>query len=198
MSRGAVDAGRPDPASRPRCSVFVAASVDGFIARRDGAIDWLDALNARVPPGEDCGYAAFFSTVDAIVMGRGTLEKVASFPAWPYGEVPVVVLSTTLAASPPGVPSTVTVTREPPEAVVARLGAAGRRRVYVDGGATLRSFLAAGLVDDLTVTTVPVLLGDGLPLFGPCGPGASLVLESSRSWPFGFVQSTWRVARPAG
>jgi dihydrofolate reductase len=182
---------------RPRGSVFIAASLDGFIARDDGRLDWLDAVNARVPPGEDCGYGAFIATIDAIVMGRLTFEHVRHFDAWPYDRL-VVVWSRGHVDVPAALAGRVSVSAEPASVLVERLGAAGARRLYVDGGQTIRAFLAAGLVDDLTITTVPVLLGSGRPLFGDGGPvGADVPLElvASRSWPFGFVQSTYRVRR---
>lgn len=167
--------------SRPRCSVFIATSLDGFIARRDGAIDWLSAVER---PGEDYGFAEFFATVDVLVMGRKTWETALGFPEWPYAGKRVVVLS-----------------RHPHEArhgegfhagtpseLVAALHREGVRRVYVDGGATIRSFLGAGLVDDLTVSLVPVLLGEGIPLFGEGVPEAKLTLQSCRAFEAGLVQ----------
>ena len=185
----------PDALARPRCAVFVATSLDGFIAREDGRIDWLDAANARVPAGEDCGYGAFAAGVDALAMGRGTFETAHAFPAWPYGALPVVVMSRSMRALPAGLPPTVSLSAETPRALLARLGAAGHRTLYVDGGALVRAFLAEGLIDEMTITVVPVLLGAGRPLFGPLAADVGLELVDSRSWPFGFVQSRWRVRR---
>jgi dihydrofolate reductase len=181
---------------RARCSVFIATSLDGLIARDDGSLDWLDAANARLPAGEDCGFSAFFASVDCLVMGRGSFEKVLTFGAWPYGMTPVIVLSRTLASLPLGAPSTVSLSRETPEELVRRLSNAGREHLYVDGGLTVQSFLAAGLVDELTVTTIPVLLGRGKRLFGTLPHDQRFELVSSRSWDFGYVQSTYRAASP--
>ncbi|NWG73709.1 MAG: dihydrofolate reductase [Rubrivivax sp.] len=181
---------------RPRCSVFVATSLDGFIARPDGRIDWLEAQNARVPPGEDCGYGAFVAGVDAIVMGRHTFEQVLGFERWPYDR-PVVVMSRRGVAVPAELADRVTVADEAPAALVGRLGAAGLRHLYVDGGQTIRAFLAAGLIDELTITTVPVLIGEGRPLFGAPMVDLGVELVASRAYPFGFVQSTWRVTSNA-
>lgn len=76
-----------------KCSVFIATSLDGFISRDDGSIDWLMQANTLVPPGEDGGYKSFISTVDGLIMGRNSYEKVLSFDEWPYGNLPVVVLN---------------------------------------------------------------------------------------------------------
>ncbi len=151
---------------RAKCSVFIATSLDGFIARIDGAIDWLNQADALVPQGEDCGYKQFFSTVDALVMGRNTLHQALSFAEWPYGHAPVVVLSSRLKSLPANVPATVSLSSEAPTALVERLTEQGLRQLYIDGGLTIQSFLAAGLIDDLTITTIPVLIGEGKRLFG--------------------------------
>ena len=181
----------------PACSVFIATSLDGFIARPDGAIDWLTAANARVPAGEDCGYARFMSTVDALVMGRRTFEQVLEFPEWPYADLRLYVLSRTMTTLPRGAPGTVELVSETPERLVRRLAAHGCRRAYIDGGRTIQSFLRAGLITDLTITTIPVLIGAGLPLFASVGRDVLLERVSTTAFPFGFVQSTYRVAPPA-
>jgi len=142
-----------------KCSVFIATSLDGFIARVDGSIDWLTAANAVVPPGEDCGYKAFMSTVDTMVMGRNTFEQVLTFGEWAYGSTPVVVMSRRDAPIPANVPSTVTSSREAPKDLVARLSKQGNRHLYVDGGLTIQSFLAARLIDELTITLNTVRTG---------------------------------------
>jgi dihydrofolate reductase len=180
-----------------RCTscVFIATSLDGYIARLDGSIDWLDHANTYVPPGEDCGYARFMASVDALVMGRNTFEQVLSFDTWPYADKPAIVLSTQWSALPASVPPTVTLSRESPPQLLARLAAQGMRRVYVDGGVTIQRFLAAGLVDEMIITRIPVLLGAGRPLFGPLPADLWLEHVETHAYPFGFVQSTYRVQR---
>ncbi len=178
-----------------KCSVYIATSLDGFIARPDGGIDWLEAANQAVPPGEDFGYAAFMASVDALVMGRKTFELVTTFPQWPYGDKPVIVLSRTLRALPPGLPATVALSDERPAALTERLEKAGMKRLYIDGGRTIQSFLEAGLIDDLTITRIPVLIGAGIPLFGPLAQDIRFAHVSTQAWPFGFVQSVYRVKR---
>lgn len=180
----------------PTCSVFIATSLDGYIARPDGAIDWLERLNGTVPAGEDCGYARFMASVDALVMGRASFDTVRGFPTWPYGDKPVYVLSASMPQLPAGTPPTVTLLNAAsadPAEVLRTAAAAGHRRLYIDGGRTIQSFLAAGLIDELTVTTVPVLLGAGIRLFGALPADVPLRLLSSQAYPFGFVQSRYAV-----
>ena len=179
-----------------KCSVFIATSLDGFISRKDGDIDWLKEASAVVPEGKDSGYEEFMSSVDALVMGRNTFEQVLSFDgAWPYGTLPVVVLSRQMNSLPDDVPATVSLTSEDPAMLVQRLSAEGSNQLYIDGGLTIQSFLAAGLIDEIIITTIPIILGDGKPLFGPLPGDVKLELISSQAFDFGFVQSKYRVVR---
>ena len=178
-----------------RCSVFIAASLDGFISRTNGSIDWLDEANTRVPDGEDCGYAQFMSTVDALVMGRHTFELAKSFGAWPYGRTPVFVLSSRMSSLPGDVPDTVRLSSEEPATLVARLSAQDMNHLYIDGGVTIQRFLASGLIDEVTITRIPVLIGSGRPLFGSLSQDVRLEHMSTRAFDFGFVQSKYRVVK---
>ena len=187
----------PEAYASTRCSVFIATSLDGCIARSDGSIDWLERANAAVPAGEDCGYADFIQTVDAIVMGRATFDKVLSFPEWPYGSLPVYVLSTTLRSRPAGVPDSVQVLSASPHEVVDRAAAAGHHHLYIDGGRTIQGFLKAGLITELTITLIPLLLGSGIKLFGDLPADTNLRLLSSRAFPFGFVQCHYALCQEA-
>jgi dihydrofolate reductase len=172
--------------------VFIAVSLDGFIARQDGDIDW---LLQRDDPTEDHGYAAFIADKDMIVMGRGSYEKVLTFDIWPYDR-PVLVLSAQLADTPvpEALKGKVRFSGRAPRDAIEKLAEQNVRRVYVDGGRLVQSFLRAGLVADLVITTVPVLLGSGRPLFGALPRDIDLKLVSSRSFPSGLVQSTYRLA----
>ena len=174
-------------------SVFIATSLDGFIAREDGSIDWLEQANAVVPKGEDCGYKAFFDTIDVLVMGRNTFELAQTFPSWPYGDTRVLVTSRSPVKVPDALAKTVTGTSDSPAEIAARLEREGVKRAYVDGGVTIQRFLRDGLIDDLTITRVPVLIGRGLPLFGPLAGDVKLTHVSTKSWDFGFVQSVYHV-----
>lgn len=175
-------------------SVFIATSLDGFIAREDGAIDWLERANAVVPEGEDCGYKAFFDTIDVLVMGRNTFELALTFPEWPYGDRRLIVTSRSPVTIPDALAKSVSGTSASPKAIADQLAKGGAKRAYVDGGVTIQRFLNEGLIDDLTITRVPVLLGRGLPLFGPLAGDVELTHVSTKSWEFGFVQSVYRRA----
>lgn len=175
-----------------KTSVFIATSLDGFIARKNGDLDWIDRANATVSAGEDCGYAAFMATVDVLIMGRNSYEKVLTFGAWPY-EKPVVVLSRNPIDIPAAIAATVTYSSETPAALHARLSKQGAKRLYIDGGNTIQRFLAAGLITDLTITLIPVILGEGIPLFGPLPQDISLTHTETISYPFGFVQLKYEI-----
>ena len=169
-------------------SVFVGTSLDGFIARTDGALDFL-------PPGggEPHGYDEFMATVDALVIGRNTFETVLSFDAWPYGMKPVFVLSTqALRPAPPG--ALVEQMSGPPAEIVSLLSARGIRHIYVDGGVTIQRFLQAGLIQRLVVTRVPVLIGSGIPLFGSLPADIKLEHLRTQHYPSGLVQSEYAIS----
>jgi dihydrofolate reductase len=167
----------------PRFSVFIATSLDGYIARPDGNIDWLQIVH---PLDESHGYDAFFASIDALVVGRGTYDTAAGFPEWPYAGKRVVVLTRRPAEPREGVTFAAGTARE----IAATLGDA--KRVYVDGGDVIRQFLAADLIDDMTISIVPILLGDGLRLFDRGIAEHRLELENQRSWPSGLVQLRYR------
>jgi dihydrofolate reductase len=179
-----------------KCSVFIATSLDGFISRKDGSIDWLNEAGVRNPEGEDYGYAHFMVDIDALVMGRSTFEQVLTFGEWPYGSKPVVVLSSTLKNLPAHLPPTVSLSAEEPLRLVQRLSSAGFHHLYIDGGQTIQGFLAAGLINEITITVIPVLLGSGRPLFGMLASDVQLDLICSRAYKSGFVQNHYRVLSP--
>ncbi|HUR61487.1 MAG TPA: dihydrofolate reductase family protein [Candidatus Thermoplasmatota archaeon] len=179
------------PSSPTTCSVFVGTSLDGFIARPDGALDFLDAAGT-----EDHGFHAFLAGVDALVMGRNTFETVLGFKGpWPYGRKPVFVLShrpVDVSTIKDGVVEHLS---GPPQEVVATLAARGLRHLYVDGGATVQEFLRAGLIDRLVISRVPVLIGQGIPLFGPLPRDVALRHVATKAFAGGLVQSEYQVAR---
>ena len=126
----------------------------------------MNEANATVPDGEDCGFKAFMDSVDALIMGRKTYEQVLSFGEWPYDRTPVVLLSRNSISFPFSVPYTVTCSSEPLRDLLKLLSDDGTKDVYIDGGITIQGFLSEGLVDEITVTVIPVILGGGIPLFG--------------------------------
>jgi dihydrofolate reductase len=180
------------PTDRPdvTASVFIATSLDGFIARRNGDLDWLPVPEGG--DGEDYGYKAFMKTIDTLVMGRGTYEKALTFPSWPYAKSKVVVL-TSRPLPPRADSATIETLGGEPHEVMRALYERGARSIYLDGGVTIQRFLEAGLIQRLIITQIPVLLGDGLPLFGQLSRDVHLEHVDTRYWPNGLVQSEYRV-----
>ena len=169
-------------------SVFIGTSVDGFIARPNGELDFLPEGG-----GEPHGYDEFFASVDALVIGRKTFETVLTFKTWPYGDKRVVVLGSRpldLSAANGGV---VEQMAGVPAEIVARLAASGANDLYIDGGITIQRFLSAGLVGRLIITRVPVLIGKGIPLFGALPRDIHLRHVATRQYPSGLVQSEYEV-----
>jgi len=176
-------------------TVNIATSLDGYIARADGSIDWLNEANSVVPDGEDCGFGSFMASVDALVMGRNTYEKVLSFGVWPYGETPVIVQSRNKIEFPSDSPTTVSDSSESPRELMGRLSQEGVKRVYIDGGVTIQRFLNAGVIDEITITVIPVLIGSGLSLFGTLDEDVKLSHTKTVAFDFGFVQSTYAITK---
>src|SRR5436190_21156754 len=169
-------------------SVFVGTSLDGFIARGNGDLDFLPRGG-----GEPHGYNEFMATVDALIIGRKTFGTVLAFDTWPYGTKPVFVLSTRpLAPAPVG--AMVERMSGAPAEIVSKLAAKGIGHVYVDGGITIQRFLQAGLIRRLIITRVPVLIGAGIPLFGSLPRDTVLKHVGTRQYASGLVQSEYMVA----
>lgn len=177
-----------------KCSVYIATSLDGFIARKNGGIDWLTAPNPA-GVGEDYGYKAFFESVDALVMGRKSFEMVLTFSEWPYADKRVIVLSSGSPQIPEKLSGKVESSSLPPAKLVAQLAGQGVRHVYVDGGKTIQSFLRAGLIDEIIITSIPVLIGDGIPLFGELAQDIHLQHVETQAYKSGFVQSKYKRER---
>lgn len=170
-----------------RLSVFIASSLDGYIADRAGQLDWLQSSGL---PGEDYGYDSFIATVDAVAMGRGTYDFVERFDPLPYSGRHVYVFT----HRPPAPRDGVTFWQATPREALAHWELAGHERVYVDGGQLISSFLGDGLIDDMLFTKVPLLLGDGLPLFHSFGRLTHLRLDGVEAFPSGMVNM--RYSRP--
>ena len=174
-----------------KASVFIGTSVDGFIARMDGGLDWLPDAP------EPHGYDEFMASVDTLVIGRKTFETVLSFDGWVYGTKRLVVLSNQpldleTAIARGGV---VEQMGGAPAEIVARLAASGAQHLYVDGGITIQGFLRAHLIDRMVITRVPVLIGQGVPLFGSLPADLRLRHVATRSYPSGLVQSEYELDR---
>jgi dihydrofolate reductase len=177
----------------PTGHVFIGTSLDGFIARTNGAIEWLTEFSNL---GEDHGYDAHMARVDGIIMGRGTFEAVKDIEPWFYAKT-VLVLSQTLTNNdvPQALRGKVEIIDVTTQEAMMIAAERGWRSVYIDGGAVIQSFLRDGLISDLVISRVPVLIGDGLPLFGALPADIELEHVETSAFPSGIVQSFYRVVR---
>jgi dihydrofolate reductase len=172
-----------------KLSVFCGVSVDGFLSRPDHSLDFLETGEQ-----EPHGFEEFYNSVDVVVIGRKTFDVVLTFGEWPYGKKQVVVLSSNplnLSSIKGGVVEQMS--SEPSE-IVTQLKARGFKHAYIDGGITIQRFLAAGLIDRMVITRVPVLIGSGIPLFGPITRDISLHHVATRTFKGGLVQSEYELA----
>jgi dihydrofolate reductase len=175
-----------------KASVFIATSLDGFIARRNGDIDWLvDADSSE--KNEDYGWKVFWDSVDCLIMGRNTMEKVVTFGEWPYEGKRVVVLSNTLSEPPSMLAGKVELYSGSPRSLVDKLEHEGCEHLYVDGGKVIQSFINENLITDITINRIPILLGEGLPLFGPTNNDIKLKHIQTETYPNGFVMSQYTI-----
>ncbi len=177
-----------------KLSVFIACSLDGYIARHNGKLDWLEVNSGSTSP-EDYGYEDFYGSVDCIVMGRNTFEKVVSFPKWRYHNKRVIVLSRRWTQIPDEFADRAQLYSGKVELLTVELQNQGVRHVYVDGGVAIQSFLQQELLTNITITHVPIILGKGIPLFSMTRNEQRLELLSSRSFSSGFVQASYRFLR---
>lgn len=174
--------------------VFIGASLDGYIARPDGELDWLTdpppgPQHARISSSTEVdGWDVFFPSIDHLVMGRGTYEKVLTFDDWPYAGKVVIVMSTSLNTDD----DRITIVRNLDEARRA-LAHSQARQVYVDGGQVIQEFLRADLIDEISVGLAPVLLGQGLPLFGLLHQDIQLSLVAANASDSGMVNASYAV-----
>jgi dihydrofolate reductase len=176
----------------PEVILYIAASLDGYIARRDGGIDWLASVER---PDTDYGYASFYQSIDVALMGRKTYELALSFGDWPYpGKRSIVFTRRDLTSER----DDITFTSAQPQAVLAELAARGMKRAWLVGGAELiAAFHKVRLIDEYIVSVIPVILGEGIPLFLPTGVEQGLELVDSQRFPSGLVQTTYRPAPAA-
>ena len=176
-----------------KVTVYIATSLDSFIARPDGDIEWLHNPDYVLENGDDMGFGALMQSIDYLVMGSGSYEKVRSVDIpWPY-EKPVIVLSGRPQEIPADLAHKISQMSGGPAEIVQSLKAKGAKHIYLDGGKTVQSFLTAGLVSELIITQIPILLGEGIPLFGPLPQDIHLTHLRTRSYPNGMVQSHYLV-----
>ncbi len=143
--------------------IYIATSLDGFIATSNGGLDWLQELPN--PEQSDYGFAEFMNNIDAIVMGRKTLEKVLNFEQWVYDK-PVFVLSNSLTKLPERIVGKAEIVSGDIKRLIIKLNQKGYQNLYIDGGTVIQNFLQEDLIDEMIITRVPILLGKGFPLFG--------------------------------
>jgi dihydrofolate reductase len=179
-----------------KVSVFIGTSLDGFIAREDGDISWLDSANKKATPGEDFGFNSFLESVDLIVMGRKTFEQVITFNDWSYKDTKMIVLTSNDIEIPEKLKKTVTTSNTLSSVqLIKELSDQPINHIYVDGGTVIQDFLSTGLVDEITVTIVPILIGNGKP-FSRLLP-SDLYLQHLKTtvYDFGFVQNKYKVSK---
>lgn len=176
-----------------KCSVYIATSVDGFIAKPGGDIAWLLRPEYATSEMKGLSYDDFISTIDTLVMGRNSFEKVLSFSSWPYESMPVVVLSSKGMTVPNHLQGKVRIESGTPEQIVSQLASEGKRHLYIDGGITIQRFLKARLINEITITLIPILLGEGIPLFGTTDIEQPMRLIDAVASNNGFVQVRYEV-----
>lgn len=170
------------------CSVFLGASLDGFIARKDGSLDWLKPFDES---GENYGFDEFFASVDTVLLGRKTYDVVLGFEKWFYAGKRCVVATHRPAASRHGE----AFMAGSPGELLTQLEATGSTRVYVDGGSLVSQFLGAGLIDALTISVAPILLGEGTPVTPNIGKDVRLDLREQRAFKSGMVQLRYAIVK---
>lgn len=170
--------------------VYIATSLDGYIADKQGNIDWLTSIEN--PENLDFGFADFLSGIDAIVMGRTTFETIMGFDIeWPY-EQPVFILSNTIKELPVSLPDNVSILSGNVIEIIKKLKGNGYNRVYIDGGKTVQGFINEGFVDELIITRIPILLGEGIPLFIPNDKRIEFTHHKTEIYLDSFVKSHYK------
>ena len=186
-----------------KCSVFIATSVDGFIAKKDGGVDWLHtAGNTQVDMGAqaDMGFNDYISSVDCMIMGRKCMDVVSNMnltpEQWPYGKLRIIVLSNSLKEAPTNMKGKVELYSGDLNVLVSQLESDGFKHAYIDGGTTIQGFLKLKLINEITMTKVPVLLGEGISLFGKADQDINLTEAKAIAFPNDFVQLNYKVSYP--
>lgn len=186
-----------------KCSVYIATSVDGFISREDGSIDWLDSAgrqDAEMGENADMGFDDFISSVDCLIMGRNTMEILSSFnltpEQWPYRDSRIIALSNTVKEPPENLKDKVEMYSGDLFELMTKLEREGFKHAYIDGGKTIQAFLNLKLINDMTITLVPILLGQGKSLFGKTIQEIKLDEAESIAFPNDFVQIRYKVSYP--
>ena len=183
-----------------KCSVFIATSADGFIAKKDGSVDWLHtAGNHQVDMGDlaDMGFKNYFADIDCMIMGRKCMEVISDMQLgpeqWPYGDIKIIVLSNTQKVPPDNMKGKVEMYSGDIDQLIGQLEEDGYHHAYIDGGSTIQGFLKLKLINHMTITIAPVLLGEGIPLFGNTGNEIKLEKAEAAAFPNDFIQIKYEV-----
>ncbi len=183
-----------------KCSVYIATSADGYIATLDGNVDWIHTAGnekADMTSNPDMGFGNFMASVDCMVMGRKCMEMISSMnltpEQWPYGDTHIVVLSNTITTPPENMKGKVEMFSGEITDLVKKLENKGFRHTYIDGGSTITSFLNHRLINEMTITRVPLLLGAGIPLFGKLGNQINLAESEATAFANDFVQVKYKI-----
>lgn len=186
-----------------KCSVYIATSVDGYIAREDSSIDWLESSgkqDAEMGENADMGFGHFISSVDCLIMGRNTMEMLSSFnltaEQWPYRDVRIIALSNTVKEPPENLKDKVEMYSGDLLELISKLEREGCKHAYIDGGKTIQAFLNLKLINEMTITLIPVLLGQGKSLFGTTTQDIKLEETEATAFPNDFVQVQYKVSYP--
>jgi dihydrofolate reductase len=182
-----------------KCSVHIATSLDGYIAKKDNSLDWLHS--AGKPEVEiDAGWQSYLDTVDCMVMGRSTMQVISQMnltsEQWPYGNLRIIVLSNTLKEVPENMQGKIELYSGDIKALVAKLESEGHQHAYIDGGVTVQTFINLELLDEMTITYAPVLLGDGIPLFANLSKEVKLTNPKAKAFANDFTQLSYEIVYP--
>ena len=181
-----------------KLSVFIASSLDGYIARENGDIDWLMKFNTKIPDGEDCGYSEFMKSIDILVLGRNTFNKVLEFGEWSYKDKKVIVMTRSHVIIPENIQNCVSIFSDSPVELVKMLKNSKIKGIYIDGGLIIQSFIQENLIDDITITMIPILIGGGKSLFGSIKDDIQLSLIDVKQYDFGAVQLKYQLDKASG
>ena len=182
-----------------KCSAYIATSADGYIATPDGGVDWLHtAGNLEADMGsEDMGFQSYMDSVDCMIMGRKCMEMISSIDLtpeqWIYGDMRIVVLSNTVKEPPENLRGKIEMYSGDIQELILKLEKSGYKHAYIDGGSTITSFINLKLINEMTITKVPVLLGEGIPLFGKINKSVKLKNAKASAFPNDFIQVNYSV-----
>ena len=188
-----------------KCSVFIATSLDGFIAKLDGNVDWLHTSgkqDAQMGPNSDMGWSDYIKSVDCMIMGRKCMDMINSMnlteQEWPYGNIKIMVLSNTIKEVPTGLQGKIEMYSGELNALINTLEKAGHQHAYIDGGTSIQGFLNIQLINEMTITRVPILLGEGISLFGKTQQDILLHNCSATAFANDYIQETFEVKYKSG